>query len=70
MSSHDKRIVDAQPFVDEWGIYDPEQAGVAALLARLDSRPQTPTSLADARAMAVSMREAKKLSDEQAHRLP
>ncbi len=26
----------ARPAMDEWGVYDPEQAGLAALFARLD----------------------------------
>lgn len=28
----------SRPAVDEWGMYDPEQAGLAALFARLDAR--------------------------------
>jgi hypothetical protein len=24
--------------MDEWGVYDPQQAGIAALVARLDAR--------------------------------
>ena len=31
-----------RPAKDEWGVYDPEQAGLAALYARLDSKNQTP----------------------------
>lgn len=27
----------ARPAKDEWGVYDPEQAGLAALFARLDA---------------------------------
>ena len=27
----------ARPAKDEWGVYDPEQAGLAALYARLDT---------------------------------
>jgi hypothetical protein len=27
-----------RPAKDEWGVYDPQQAGVAALLRRLDSK--------------------------------
>jgi hypothetical protein len=26
----------ARPAMDEWGVYDPQQAGLAALFARLD----------------------------------
>jgi hypothetical protein len=38
----------ARPAKDEWGVYDPQQAGLAALFARLDAKdtnapaPQTP----------------------------
>ena len=28
----------ARPAKDEWGVYDPQQAGIAALFARLDAR--------------------------------
>lgn len=28
----------ARPAVDEWGVYDPQQAGLAALFARLDAK--------------------------------
>jgi hypothetical protein len=27
-----------RPAKDEWGVYDPQQAGLAALFARVDSR--------------------------------
>jgi hypothetical protein len=30
--------VPVRPAVDEWGVYDPQQAGLSALFARLDSR--------------------------------
>ena len=38
----------ARPAKDEWGVYDPQQAGLAALFARLDAKdpiapaPQAP----------------------------
>jgi hypothetical protein len=28
--------------MDEWGVYDPEQAGLAALYARLDAKNPNP----------------------------
>ena len=28
----------ARPAKDEWGVYDPQQAGLAALFAKLDTR--------------------------------
>ena len=36
----------ARPAKDEWGVYDPQQAGLAALFARLDkdSTPATPAA--------------------------
>jgi hypothetical protein len=43
-----------RPAVDEWGIYDPDQAGLAAVLQRVEERriigPEP-----DARAMVRSM---------------
>ena len=64
MSSADKQHAYVPPVVDEWGIYDPDQAGVAALLARLDARRAMPPSRQEARNMVASMREVKKLADE------
>lgn len=40
-----------RPAKDEWGVYDPQQAGLAALFARLDSK--------DAKAPAPSTAAAK-----------
>jgi hypothetical protein len=34
----------ARPAKDEWGVYDPQQAGLAALFARLDTKDPKPTS--------------------------
>ncbi len=33
--------VNASPVVDEWGIYDPDRAGLAAVLQRLEARGQS-----------------------------
>jgi hypothetical protein len=33
-----------RPAKDEWGVYDPQQAGLAALFARLDSRDGKPAA--------------------------
>ena len=30
-----------RPTVDEWGVYDPQQAGLAALYTRLTTAPET-----------------------------
>ena len=32
----------ARPAKDEWGVYDPQQAGLAALFARLDTKDAKP----------------------------
>jgi hypothetical protein len=32
---------DRRPTVDEWGVYDPQQAGLVALYTRLTSAPGT-----------------------------
>ena len=37
MASPSSRII-RRPAKDEWGVYDPQQAGIAALVARLDAR--------------------------------
>jgi hypothetical protein len=34
----------ARPAKDEWGVYDPQQAGLAALFARLDTKDSKPAS--------------------------
>ena len=35
-----------RPAKDEWGVYDPEQAGLAALYARLDKKDTKATAVA------------------------
>jgi hypothetical protein len=62
MPSHNKPIVPAEPVADEWGFYDPDRAGLAALFEKLDAR-QVP-SRDDALKMAASMREAAELRKE------
>ncbi len=42
-----------RPAKDEWGVYDPEQAGLAALFARLDARNPTVSERPKAAATAV-----------------
>ncbi len=37
MATTNTRLL-ARPAKDEWGVYDPQQAGIAALVARLDAR--------------------------------
>jgi len=37
MATASKRSL-ARPAKDEWGVYDPQQAGLAALYARLDTK--------------------------------
>jgi hypothetical protein len=39
----------ARPAKDEWGVYDPEQAGLAALYARLDSKDPKAATVADSK---------------------
>ena len=43
MATVSKRSV-ARPAKDEWGVYDPQQAGLAALYARLDDSKEVKTS--------------------------
>ena len=55
----------ARPAKDEWGVYDPQQAGLAALFARLDTKdaPLLPSPAAKVDAPAAptrpSLRDAK-----------
>ena len=44
----------ARPAKDEWGVYDPQQAGLAALFARLDSKAAAAEASAKAEAPAKS----------------
>jgi hypothetical protein len=46
----------ARPAKDEWGVYDPQQAGLAALFARLDSKDARP--VADAPVKKTEIAEA------------
>ena len=59
MSAREKTINSVRPAVDEWGIYDPEQAGLAAVIERMDARKRAAMNAEDAAAMARSMRDAK-----------
>jgi hypothetical protein len=36
-----------RPTVDEWGVYDPQQAGLAALYSRLTTTPAAPAEPAE-----------------------
>ena len=45
----------ARPAKDEWGVYDPQQAGLAALFQRLDSTKDAPDTTPASR---LSMRPA------------
>lgn len=47
-----------RPAVDEWGIYDPDQAGLTAVLDRLEARRRSASAESDGQNMAASMREA------------
>lgn len=46
----------ARPAHDEWGVYDPEQAGLAALFARLDSKDAKAKAETDAIAAKLPAR--------------
>ena len=51
----------SRPPVDEWGMYDPEQAGLAALYARLQTIRRVANTPVDGRLVAASMREVRRL---------
>jgi hypothetical protein len=40
----------ARPAKDEWGVYDPQQAGLAALFARLDTNAKAASALSAVKA--------------------
>jgi len=52
----------ARPAKDEWGVYDPQQAGMAALLARLDSKATKTAPVAGAPASRKDVPEPATLS--------
>lgn len=54
---NDDRHTSSRPAVDEWGIYDPQQAGLAALYARLDTIKRIANTPIDGRALASKTRE-------------
>lgn len=41
MNARDKKLLDIRP--DEWGFYDPDEAGVAAVMKRLGTRVRATT---------------------------
>lgn len=51
----------ARPAKDEWGVYDPQQAGLAALFARLDKDQKVAPPVAAAPAVRKEVPEAKRL---------
>jgi hypothetical protein len=56
MSSQAKRGVSEAPVVDEWGFYDPERAGLAAVMDRLESKGANP-SPSGSRIVVASLRQ-------------
>ena len=56
MTPQDNARYQVSPVVDEWGIYDPDRAGLAAVFARVNARPLAPLSAGQAVLMASSMR--------------
>ena len=66
MHSRDLRVPSSsdrspRPAVDEWGIYDPSQAGLEALFEKLDQKKPSLDEL-DAAAIAFSIETANKLT--------
>jgi hypothetical protein len=60
-SRPDDRATPSRPLVDEWGMYDPKQAGLAALYARLEAMRRVANTPIDGKAIAASMREVLRL---------
>lgn len=51
-----------RPAVDEWGIYDPSQAGLEVVFERLEAKRRAAGDV-DAKGVASSMRDANRLAD-------
>jgi hypothetical protein len=64
MATRTSRQSNNRPPVDEWGIYDPSQAGLEAVLGRLSTR--APMAEGDGRRIAASMEEVKRLAESRA----
>lgn len=56
-AGNDDRLAPSRPAVDEWGIYDPQQAGLAALYARLESLRRIANTPIDGHAIAARARD-------------
>jgi hypothetical protein len=63
MASHQNPGGYAQPIVDEWGIYDPDRAGLAAVFEKLDARARALTLPADPRKVPGGLHDSKPLTD-------
>jgi hypothetical protein len=59
VSSSNKSIARTLPFVDEWGIYDPDQAGLAAVLRKLEARTPAAPAIDDRRVITSSIGRAR-----------
>lgn len=59
MPLHDKLLVTAGPVVDEWGFYDPNRAGLAAVLDRLDAKANDPIRPSDTRTLISTVRDVR-----------
>lgn len=55
-----KRPPVTPPAKDEWGVYDPQKAGIPALFARLDARASRPVPVAAGPAMRSDIPEPAK----------
>lgn len=61
MSSPEKPDTDINPpVVDEWGLYDPSRAGLAALHAKLRARRQSGRATNDFASKTAAARQAQK----------
>jgi hypothetical protein len=69
MATSSRSTKRTSPAHDEWGVYDPQQAGLAALYARLDTKnaktapavtlPPAKTEIPDAPLVRPTLRDAK-----------
>jgi hypothetical protein len=51
------------PIVDEWGIYDPDRAGLAAVLEKLEVRWRAMAAANDPRTMHSSVPASSQIAD-------
>lgn len=60
MSARLERGAQTPPVVDEWGIYDPARAGLAAVMDRLEAKTAAPPSPSGSRIAVAIVRDTER----------